>query len=379
MIGSRSLFAILLASASLTACALDEGTDATDSYGEADSNLSSASWSGPGYRADDLGAPPAMAMINGAELYVYPWDDGSMILPGVSHDLYWQRCDSSGACTSPRRIPGQESLGRVNLAAFNGFVYMVHQGDSDSTAVWFSRFDPNAGTWTSNVKLSFSTFGGSPALQAFNNKLYIVGSHKQIVTRNNVATDTYPLLYATMGTDEVFSGTAGLFGEESASPPSLAVLGNILYVAHRWGQTAEIVLQTTGTNGVWSAVRHIPAGPSNANIQGDDVQIAAVNGFLHLVHHRWSGNQTWWTYNRGCDAFAPEVSVPSYNYGTNSSMQTGFGGLKLNGMVDTGLWPYTHNNWYQSKFLAPPTPLTLPRCGIIIILGGGGDIGLNGL
>lgn len=377
MIGSRSLFTVLLASASLTACALDGGPDGAedgDSFGEADSNLSSASWTAPTWKLEDLGASPAMTIINGAELYVFPWDDGSMVLPGVSHDLYFVRCDSGGRCTSPQRIPDQESLGRVNLATFNGFAYMVHQGDSDSTAVWFSRFDPIAGTWTSNVKLSFATFGGAPALATYNNKLYIAGSSKRIVTRNNVATATYPLWYATMDANETFSTTAGIAGEESASPPSLAVLDNILYVAHRWGQTSEIVLQSTGTTNAWSAVRHIPAGPNNANIEGDDVQIAAVNGYLHLVHHRWSGNQTWWTYNRGCDAFAPEISVPSYNYGTKSSMQTGFRGLKLNGMVDTGLWPYTHNNWYQSNFVAPPAPLTLPRCGIVVIGGGGGVI-----
>jgi hypothetical protein len=190
MIGSRSLFAVLLASASLTACALDDGTGDADSFGEADSNLSTSSWTAPGWKLEDLGSSPSMTIVNGAELYVFSWDDGSMILPGVSHDLYWVRCDSGGRCTSPKRIPDQESLGRVNLATFNGYAYMVHQGDSDSTAVWFSRFDPNAGTWTSNVKLSFATFGGAPVLAAYNNKLYIAGSTKRIVTRNNVATAT---------------------------------------------------------------------------------------------------------------------------------------------------------------------------------------------
>jgi hypothetical protein len=321
-----------------------------------------------------------MTIVGGSELYVFPWDDGSMVLPGVSHDLYWQRCDSSRTCTSPKRVPGQLSMGRVNLATFNGYAYMVHQGDSDSTAVWFSRFDPNSNTWTTNVKLSFTTFGGAPALAAYNNRLYIAGSRKLQVQRNGTTVDTYPLWYASMGTDEVFSWTAGIAGEESASPPSLAVLDNVLYVAHRWGQTSQIVLQTMGTSGVWSAVRHIPAGPNNASIEGDDVQIAAVNGYLHLVHHRWSGSQTWWTYNRGCDAFAPEISVPSFNYGSSSSMQTGFRGLKLNGLVDMGLWPYTHNNWDQSYFVAPPAPLTRPNCGIIVIgPGGGGGVVLSDL
>jgi hypothetical protein len=363
MIALRTVFAALLASAALTACiGLDDDDEALS---DTTSNLSSASWTGLGYVQNDLGAPPAMALLNGVEFYVYPWDDGSMVVPGVSHDLYWHRCDSTGACTTPHRIPDQESMDRVNLAAFNGYIYMVHQGDSDSTAVWFSRLDPSTGQWTPNVKLSFTTFGGSPALAAFNNKLYIVGSNRQQITMRGKHTyTTYPLWFASMGTDEQFSPTQWI-SSESASPPSLAVLGSKLYLAHRNGQTGEIVVHSMGTDGAWSAAQYIPAGPSNAYIQGDDVQLAAVNGYLHLVHHRFSGNETWWTYNRGCDAWAPEISVPSFSYSSRSSMATSIRGLAVNGLVDTGLWPYTHNNWYQTHFNAPPAPFSLPRCYVV--------------
>ncbi|HEY6036108.1 MAG TPA: hypothetical protein VIV58_17650 [Kofleriaceae bacterium] len=359
MIASRYLFAALLATASLTAC-IDPGDE---TLGETADDLSTSSWWGGGSALNNLGNVPAMAMLNGAEYYVYPWDDGSAVLPGVSHDLYWHKCDSTG-CTSPKRIPGQLSLGRVNLAAYNGFIYMVHQGDSDSTEVWFTRLTPSTGQWTSNVKLSFATVVGAPALAAFNNRLYMVGSRKQQVIRNNVSVTTFPLWYASMDTNEVWSPTGTLWGEESASPPSLAVFAGQLYAAHRWGQTSQIVVQTLPAGGTWSAVQHIFAGVNNANIEGDDVQIAAVNGWLHLVHHRWSGSQTWWTYFNQCNPWAPEVTVPSYNFSSRSSMATSRQGLSLYGLYDSGLWPYTDNNWRQINFNAPPPPIILPNCGI---------------
>src|SRR3569623_1313894 len=91
MIASRYLFAALLASASLTAC-IDTGDD---TLGEADEDLSTSSWSfGPRFNiADDLGNVPASAMLNGVQYYVYPFDDGG-VLPGTSHDLYWNQCDA---------------------------------------------------------------------------------------------------------------------------------------------------------------------------------------------------------------------------------------------------------------------------------------------
>jgi len=352
MIASRYLFAALLASASLTAC-IDTGDD---TLGEADEDLSTSSWSfGPRFNiADDLGNVPASAMLNGVQYYVYPFDDGG-VLPGTSHDLYWNQCDAYG-CTSPRAISGQQSLGRVNLAAYNGYIYMVHQGDSDSTAVYFARLNPSTGQWTFNTKLSFKTVLGAPALAAFNGRLYMVGSNQQNVVRNGVTVATYPLWYASMDTNEVWTGTSNLWGEESASPPSLAVFNNQLYAAHRWGQTSQIVYQTMPTTGGWSAVQHLPLAANNASIEGNDVQIAAVNGYLHLIHHRWSGSETWWTYMNVCGTWASEVTVPYFNYGTRASMATSASGLEIYGLYDSGLWPYTHNNWEQSTFIAPPTP-----------------------
>jgi hypothetical protein len=360
MIASRTVLAALLASMSLAACVdLDDG----QTFDETTSALTSASWTGSSYVRDELSYPPAMAMLNGVEYYVYAWDPGGNPNPwaDLTHDLYWHQCTATG-CTSPKRISDQQSMSRVSLAAFNGYIYMVHQGDSDEQAVWFSRLDPGTGQWTPNVKLPFATLGGTPALAAFNNQLYIVGSQEKEITRRGVTVTTYPLWYATMSANEVFSQTRWI-NSESASPPSLAALGNALYLAHRDGATGSIVLQTLPAGAGWSAPAHISAGPSSSYIQGVDVQLAAVNGFLHLIHHRLTGSLTYWTYNRGCDAWAPEISVPSFDYSSTPSLSTGRDGLVLNGLVDFGLWPYVDYGWYVHRFIAPPPPNTLPNCG----------------
>lgn len=345
MIASRFMFATLLAASSVTACVdLDDNQlDATTSA------LSSSSWTTVFVGARPVSYPPAMTMLDGVEYYVYA---DQSFTPGT-HDLSWHQCDGT-SCTTTKPISGQKSMGRVSLAAFNGYIYMVHQGDSDERAVWFSRLDVTTGRWTTNVQLPFETVGGSPALAVFNNRLYMVGSREKDVTHNGVTIATYPLWYSSMTADEVWAPSATI-SSQSESAPSLAVLGNTLYLAHRNGTAAEIVLQKMPLGGGWSAPSYITAGPSNSYIQGDDVQLAAVNGYLHLVHHRLSGGYTYWTYNRGCDAFAPEISVDAYS-SASESMSTGINGLLLNRV---------NYYWAVNRFIAPPPPETAPQCGAI--------------
>lgn len=359
MIGSRFVFATLLAASSVGACVdVDDGD-----LGEGSEELSLASWTATTNTHVTLSYAPATALLDGVEYQVFA-DDSGNALPSLTHDLYWRQCDAT-TCTSTKRIPGQQSLGRVSLAAYNGYIYMIHVGDSDDTAVWFSRLDVTTGTWIPNSQLAFQSLGGAPALAVFNNRLYMVGSRAVDVVRRGVTVTTYPLWYSSMGPDEMWAPMVNI-SAQSGSPPSLAVLGSTLYLAHRDGAAGEIVLQKLPLGGSWSAPAKIPAGPSGAYIQGDDVQLAAVNGYLHLVHHRWSGNYTYWTYNRGCDAFAPEVSLDGFNSSANSLATGRNGTLVLNRMgMDSGVWPYTIYDWYVSRFIAPPTPVTVPQCGAL--------------
>ncbi len=357
MITSRTPFAALLASLALTACVAD---DEAGSFDEATGELSSSGWTSPSYVDDDYSYPPAMAMLDGVEYYVYA--QGTSFWGTYTHALSWHQCDGI-TCTDSRSIPGQKSLDRVNLAAFNGYIYMVHQGDTDDTAVWFSRLDTTTGQWTTNVKLPFTTVGGAPALAAFNNRLYLVGSREVEVTRHGTTITTYPLWYASMGADETWQAARSIAGQ-SASPPSLAVLGNRLYLAHQNGATADIAIRSMPIGGSWSAAARIPSGPNNAYLQGTDVQLAAVNGYLHLVHHRLDDDLTYWTYNRGCDDWAPEISVDALRSDWRLSMATGINGLVLSRLTD---WvengTATYHWWRRSRFIAPPAPMTLPDCG----------------
>ncbi|MEO7733931.1 MAG: hypothetical protein ABIY55_23410 [Kofleriaceae bacterium] len=354
---SRSIFAALLAGASLTACVgLDEET-----FGEATSQLSTAGWSTSiGNSWTDIGYPPVSANLDGHDYYVFTWNEGGSPIPSTPHDLYWFQC-SATACTVPHRIPGQQTSDRVNLAAFNGYIYMVHVGESDSSALWFSRLDPATGQWTTNSLLSNTTFDGAPALAAFNNQLYMVGTSERTVFKHGIEVSTYPMWYATMDASETFSVQKPV-GYESATRPSLAVFFGKLYLAHRNGATDLIAINTMAPGGsAWSPAAYVLAGPGGTRIQGDDVQIAETNGYLHLIHHRYTDNYTWWTYYDGC-TWAPELTFDSYTWSSRSSMSTVNGGLGVARLHDIALWPYTSNAWENTTFTAPPAPITVPLC-----------------
>lgn len=350
MNASRFVFATLLA-ASVTAC-VDPGD--VEELSETTNELSTSSWTSS-WRGM-VSHPPAVALLDGFEYYVYSGD------PRLddANELFWHQC-SPTACTDKKKIPGQLSMGRPSVAAYNGYIYMVHQGDTDDTAVWFTRLDVTTGIWMQNIKLPVTTLGGPPALTVFNGRLYMAGSREAQVLRNGVEVTTYPLWYTSMGTDEQWAPARNITGRESASPPSLAVLGSTMYMAHRDGATGEIVMQKMSVGTGWSAPTKIAAGPYGSYIQGNDVQIAAVNGYLHLVHRRFDSDYTYWTYNRGCDAFAPEVTIDAHSSHWQSSMQVGRTGLVLH-----RYYLYTDAlNWYVSRFNAPPAPITAPNCGAI--------------
>jgi hypothetical protein len=357
MTASRLPFVALLASVTFAACLAPGAGDEVTS--ETTSHLSVTSWTPPSDTLDLVGHPPHMATLNGTTYYVFT---GDTALPfTVSDDLYWAK-RTGNTWSAPQRITGQQTPDRVSLAAFNGFIYMVHSGGG--TDLWFSRFDPATEQWSTNILLPYTTFGGPPALAAFNNQLYLVGTQEHVVTRHGVAVTTYPMWYATMTTAEEFSAAQPIPGQESASRPSAAAFADLLFVAHRNGQTAEIVWSYLAPGTAWSAPKFISAGAGGAAIQGDDVQIAEANGWLHLVHRRFDSNRTYWTYFDTC-AWAPEAPIDAFSADYALSMNTSPEGLTLARVVNTGLWPYTVNHWFESRFLAPPPPSNPFRCIVV--------------
>lgn len=351
----RSLVPVLFSFTSLAACAGLDGED--DTLAESVSELSVTSWSSyDDHVSDDFGYPPASAMFQGKEYYVYTWGDSAF--PTTPHDLYWHRCDGT-SCTGRKRVSGQATSDRVNLAAFNGYLYMTHVGESDSSAIWFSRFDPATEQWSENVKLSQTTFDGPPAMAAFDNKLYLVGNSERTITRRGVEVTTYPMWFVTMSPSEVFSPTMSV-GKESVFRPSLTEFFGRLYLAHQDGRTAQLAVNTLMPGSTsWSANTTLKNG--TVPIQGENVQIAAVNGFLHLVYSRFSDDYTYWMYNDGCK-WSTDITIDSRSTSSRLSMSNGLTGLLLSRMYDTGLWPYTHLNWIMTRFNAPPAPITVPLC-----------------
>ncbi len=344
-----TLIASFVASIFVSACV--DLPDDEDSLGDTESELSAWNWSTNYIQAGSSEHPAQVATL-GTTTYLVKteWD---------STNMYWQKRKADGTWTTKARIPKQRTMDRPSLAAFNGYLYMVHVGESDGSRVWFSRFDPATETWTPNILLPFTTDGGPPALAAFDNRLFMVGI--------DYADDgTYPMWVATMNSSETWTDATGIRRQWSASRPSLAVFRNTLYMAHRNGATGEIVLSTHGAGAAantWTTASYIRAGASGAAIQGNDVSLAAVNGYLHLVHRRFDTEYTWWTYFDGC-TWAPEVMIDTLRSGHPLSLTASSEGLVLaRGKyweADLGLsWSYT--NW-TNTYTAPPAPERIPQC-----------------
>lgn len=157
---------------------------------------------------------------------------------------WWTIVD--GVVTWGGIIPGLLATSKVSLAAFNGYLYMASAYSKFPTKTFLSRFDPATKTWSFRGATGLPSVGGPPAIAAYNNKLYLIG------------TTAFPhaMWYATMDAHENFTSQQALPGHDSASRPSATVAFNKLWFAHRWGSTGGIVYGTfDGTT--WSGANHI--------------------------------------------------------------------------------------------------------------------------
>lgn len=321
----------------------------SEALAEVTSDLRVSDWSNPVSVANAFyGA--AVATLNGTTFLVRS-GDGSCSLDDDT-DLFWQKLTPAG-WTAPTRIPGQGASRRVSLAAFNGFLYMVHNGSSDGSATWMSRFDPSTETWSTNFQIPYPSFAGPPAIIAFGRRLILIGT-----------TSTFQMWVASMNTGEVFTTAVAMTGHLSASRPSAEVYSGKLYVAHRLGQTGDIGY-TVFDGTTWTADQRIPAGPLGATIRGVEPSIAAVNGFLHLVHLRPSDASIWWTYFDTC-TWAAEVSIGTQVSSLGPALAQGGPGLVLTATHDLTCAGNDGRNVLVSQFTAPPPPITPPSgCQVI--------------
>lgn len=364
---SRFLLALALAaSASTSGCATeaDGDDDALVATSTTTSDLLVSNWAGDGNEgsAEESYRGAAIATLNGVTYAVRHGRCGawSCWSDGEANELYWQKLTADG-WTHGKRIPNQSANTRASLAAFNGSLYMVHSGSDNSTATWLSKFNPATETWSANYQLAFVSQGGPPALAAFNNKLYLIGAS---------SASPYQMWYATMTTGETFSAPIAIANHYAASRTAAAVLNDKLYIAHRHGQTGEIVVGSTTNGATWTNPMYIYGGAGGAPIRGLEPALAVDGNDLHLVHVRPEGNNyVWWTYYNGCKWIETEVSL-----GTRTSTLAPTLAAHPSGLImittDNDDWNWVTESRYLKWTLYNrpfnPLPPTFPTCGVVI-------------
>ncbi|HEV7556633.1 MAG TPA: hypothetical protein VGO00_14310 [Kofleriaceae bacterium] len=269
--------------------------------GEETSELRTSDWTGQAWVGSDLQQAyygGAVATVNGTTYMVH----SGATSPG---DLWWTKLGPNG-WQDDIRIPNQQASSRVSLAAFNGELFMVHSGsDASSNQVWVSSFDEQSQTWVPNDQVSYQS-KGTPAICAFNGYLYFVG----------VTPSTNQLWMGKMNASHAFTPQHPLSAQYSASPVSLAVYQNKLYMAHRAGTTFSVVFNSYDGSS-WGLDHNIFDG-TGTPIRAVEPAIAAHDGYLHLVHITGvgsSGTYVYWTYFDGT-VWSVETTIGSMTSAT---------------------------------------------------------------
>ena len=332
-------------------------------FGQTPSSLQVSSWSPTWSPTAEAFLGGQIATLNGTTYMVRSGGCGSS---NCSKDLYWSKLTSTG-WTPGVQIPNQRSAYKVSLAAFNGFLYMVHSGYSDEEQVWISKFDPDTETWSPNYMLSYRSYAGPPAIAVFDNRLHFVGTTREAPDEN---TPPYQMWTATMTAGETFTGAGPMGGwrmlgrHTSASRPSLAVYDNKLYVVHRAGETGEIQYSYRQLASVWSQPKYLRSGPLNAPVgprfRSLEPVIASVEGYLHLLFRTPESAYVWWSYFDTCTWAAP-VSLGTRQTTTGPSLTQGGYGLLLATTYD----PHDPGGFARfiavMHFVAPSAPITPPK------------------
>lgn len=287
--------------------------------GEATSALSLGGWNPINQTYMDTWHGAQVASLNGVTYVVSVGSCGSFDCYPFADDttqLRWWKI-VNGAVIWGGDVPNQSANSKVSLAAFNGYLYMLHTGSENSSATYLSRFNPANETWTQR-SIGFTSFGGPPAIVEYNNKLFLIG----------ITNYPYGMWYATMDRNENFTPQRTIPGHDSASRPSATVAFNKLWFAHRWGQTGDIVYGTfDGTT--WSGANHIYGGVNGGPIQGLEPVIASDGATLRLVHRRPNDRFLWSQSYDGCRWAATETSIGAQQSSLEPSLAQGGPGLVL--------------------------------------------------
>jgi hypothetical protein len=293
-----------------------------------------------------------IATLNGVTYLVRSDYCGAWHCSGDYHYIYWSKWTGSG-WTYAKIVLDQATGDRVSLAAFNGYLYMLHTGETDSSAVWLSKFDPSTETWSPNFRLNYTTADGPPAMAAFNGQLYLVG-----------ITEDCAMWWATLNTQDTPSVAKTLVNHLSCYRPSLAAYDGKLYLVHHAGASVGIQISSRTATTFWTPDKYIATGINHTTLSGYQPVIASVEGYLHLVVRDSAANWMWWTYFDGCKWPSP---VTLYNWQSTSRPSLTLGGTGLRLAVTSDV---TWNGSVESReismreFHAPAAPLDPPVCGV---------------
>jgi hypothetical protein len=256
----------------------------------------------------------------------------------------------SGNLGSSFHLSNQKSHDKVSVAAFNGFLYMVHMGgsDDDQNTTWMTRFNPANNTWTPDRKITYPTNFAVPTIAAFNNKLYFIGTSNTL---------PYSMWYGTMDTNENFSSMNAIPGHETSGRINATVAFGKLFFAHRWGQTTDLVYGTFDGS-AWSPVNHIYGGTNNSPLQGFEAALAFDGSRLHLVHTRVNDPFVWWTQFDNCNWSTAESQIGGIQSDLAPSLAAGGPGLLMVTDHDD------EGDWFDVGFATYTPPTIVTRCGI---------------
>lgn len=322
----------------LNGCIEDPASE--ESLAAASEELSASDWSvstevGPDRQGAHYGG--TVARLNGVTYMVHSGacDD--------CNQLWWTKLTSNG-WTTDIQIPNQLAADRVSLAPFAGRIYMFHTGDSDTTAIWVSSFNPATEQWTPNYRLSYRS-KETPAIIEFRGLLHVVGINPASPNK---------LWMATMDANERFSAQTEL-DKMSISRVSLAVHNQRLVLLRRasWGVRA-VVSRYDGVS--WTVDRAINRG-DGTYIDSTEPSIVSHDGYVHLVYKSPGSNTLWWTTSvDGYFDWAPPVTL-----GTRTSYADPAIGLGGSGIVLTHTYKcpsghacYAPHMLVTSQYTSPP-------------------------
>ena len=310
--------------------------------GEIAQSLSALNWSGTSIIDIDMSHAQVAALGN--RVFVVNW---------TNWQLFWrERAGGTNWWSAEAVIPGvQSSYVKPSMAAFNGYLYMMYANRTDSRLT-VTRFNPATNTWSASFSTPYTSYGGPPAMVAYNGVLQLIG----------VDPSTKKLWRATMSTSEAFSAPVPMEGHYSYGRVSAAVQGCKLHIVHRAGSGTTVVHNFFNGTG-WTYDRTIPAGRNGAALQALEPVIAERSGYLHLVHRDldngapYADAPMWWTYYNGA-SWPLAVTLPGGSFASPSLSTGGSGLVALTGQFANSQG--TSMEYAQSLPIRQPLPCVAP-------------------